>query len=126
MTRAEIIERWRSRLSDWKLVAAQVDGEKIAGLVLQDLTALEDDAEGELSLTEASAEGGISTRQLSRLIADGKLENVGRKNAPRVRRKDIPRKAAVASDGNATTLLSITRNAVASRIAARGRRKNGT
>lgn len=125
MTRAEIIERWRSRLADWKLVAAQVDGEKIAQMVLLDLTSLDDDAEATLSLTEASAEGGVSTRQLSRLIKDGKLKNLGRPGAPKVRRSDIPRKAAIANDRNTASLLSITRTAVASKVVTRGR-GNGT
>lgn len=124
MTRSEIIERWRTRLLDWKLVAAQVDGEKIAEMVIRDLTALDLDSDATLSLTEASAEGGISTRQLSRLIKNGKLENHGRPNAPRLRRGDIPRKAG--SVENKTNLLSITRNAVASKVVMRGGGKNGT
>lgn len=45
-----------------------------------------------LTLAEAARESGYSTDQLSRLIREGKLVNVGRKGAPRVRRGDLPKK----------------------------------
>ncbi len=45
-----------------------------------------------LTLTQAAYECGYSADHLRRLIRDGKLTNVGRRNAPRVRRGDLPRK----------------------------------
>jgi hypothetical protein len=131
VTRTEIIERWRSRLADWRLVGAQVNGEKLAEMVLSDLSQMSERHEdAELTLTEASAEGGMSTRQLARLIRSGALENVGRKNAPRVRRRDIPRKATarsgIAKSGNTSALsLQLARQAITSKARARGG-TNGT
>ena len=46
-----------------------------------------------LTLKEASAESGYSSDHLAKLIRQGKLPNAGRRNAPRLRRGDLPAKA---------------------------------
>jgi hypothetical protein len=51
-------------------------------------------AEETLNLREAALECGYSEDHLGRLIRGDKLLNVGRKNAPRVRRSDLPVKKA--------------------------------
>ena len=43
-----------------------------------------------LTLREAAAESGYSADHLGKLIRDGKLPNAGRRNAPRLRRQDLP------------------------------------
>ncbi len=45
-----------------------------------------------LSLAEAARESGYSKDGLARLVRERKIPNVGRKNAPRIRRRDLPRK----------------------------------
>lgn len=45
-----------------------------------------------VSLAEGSRLGGYSADHLQRLVASGKLENIGRKNRPRIRRIDVPTK----------------------------------
>ena len=51
--------------------------------------------EGELlTLQQAACLSGYSTDHLGRLIRQGTLRNLGRPRAPRVRRGDLPRKAA--------------------------------
>jgi hypothetical protein len=50
-------------------------------------------AEGEaeiLTLAEAAQESGYSGDHLRHLIADGTLDNAGRKGSPRIRRGDLP------------------------------------
>ena len=42
-----------------------------------------------LSLKAAALESGFSTKQISRWLKDGKIENVGTVTAPRVRRGDV-------------------------------------
>jgi hypothetical protein len=42
-----------------------------------------------ITLTEAAVETGYSTKQVSRWVKDGKLENVGTTHLPRVRRRDV-------------------------------------
>ncbi len=58
-----------------------------------ELEAYEADYENEiLTLDQAAAESGYSKDHLSLLITQGKLPNAGKKGAPRVRRRDLPRK----------------------------------
>ncbi|MDE2782526.1 MAG: hypothetical protein OXK77_06195 [Gemmatimonadota bacterium] len=45
------------------------------------------------SLVEASRESGYSADHLGRLVRDGKITNAGRPGAPRIARRDLPRKA---------------------------------
>ena len=44
------------------------------------------------SLTEAARESGYSREHLGRLVRDGKTPNAGRPGAPRIARRDLPRK----------------------------------
>jgi hypothetical protein len=46
-----------------------------------------------LSLTQAAAESGYSADYLGRLVKNGTIPNVGRPNAPRIQRANLPRKA---------------------------------
>ena len=46
----------------------------------------------ELTLKRAAMESGYSEAHLARLVADGTLENAGKKGSPRIRRGDLPRK----------------------------------
>lgn len=50
-----------------------------------------------LTLRQAAEESGYSEGHLQRLVAEGKIRNRGRKNRPRVRRGDLPKKVASAS-----------------------------
>lgn len=52
------------------------------------------DADTTLTLTEAAAESGYSTRRLRELLSDGTVPQAGRTGAPRIRRADLPRRAA--------------------------------
>ena len=45
------------------------------------------------SLVEAARESGYSADHLGRLVRDGKIPNAGRRGAPRIARRDLPRKA---------------------------------
>ena len=45
-----------------------------------------------LTVAGASREGGYSERQLRRMLQRGTVHNMGRPNAPRIRRSDLPRK----------------------------------
>ena len=46
------------------------------------------------SLVEASRESGYSADHLGRLVREGKIPNAGRPGAPRIARRNLPRKAA--------------------------------
>lgn len=45
-----------------------------------------------LTLAEASRLSGYSTAHLGRLVREGRLENLGNRNAPRIRTSDLPKK----------------------------------
>ena len=44
----------------------------------------------ELTLQEAAKESGYGADHLGRLVRDGKIQNAGRRNAPRILRSDLP------------------------------------
>ena len=43
-----------------------------------------------VSLAEAAALGGFSVDHIQRLVAKGRIANLGRKGKPRIRRDDVP------------------------------------
>lgn len=45
------------------------------------------------SLVEAARESGYTADHLGRLVRDGRIPNAGRPGAPRIARRDLPRKA---------------------------------
>src|SRR5438105_3726662 len=47
---------------------------------------------GSVTIKEAAALGGFSVDHIQRLVSSGRIDNVGRKGRPRVRRDDVPTK----------------------------------
>jgi hypothetical protein len=87
------LARWRERREDYHRLRASVDAAALIDEFLTDVDQVwrrHDDER--LTLNEASAESGYSVDHLGRLLRDGKLTNVGRPRAPRVRRGDLPRR----------------------------------
>jgi hypothetical protein len=131
MTREEILSRWEARLVEWAQLEVHVDGAAIAREVLADLREIASAHEtAELTLTAAANESGYSKRQLARMIVDGTLRNVGRPNAPRVLRQDLPRKLVAkpqpsAMANSSSSLLGIARHIVTAK-SRRGGGSNGT
>ncbi len=95
MTRKDFLVRWRSRRQEFQRVGALVEGAKLVDEVLADVEEflLGEDSDL-LTLTEAARESGYSADHLGRLVKAGAIPNSGRTNAPRIRRKDLPRKAS--------------------------------
>lgn len=97
---------WRERsllLKEW----AAADGaakawEQAAGELEECLARHEAET---LNLQEAAVECGFSADHLGRLVRLGRIPNAGRKNAPRIRRKDLPRKSGAAGPCSPQTLL---------------------
>jgi hypothetical protein len=93
----EVLARWRRRREEWTRLGVQVDGAKVAEEVLADLEALLAAARDvPLTLQEAARESGYSADHLGRLVRQGKIPNAGRPSAPRIRRRDLPRRARAA------------------------------
>jgi uncharacterized protein GlcG (DUF336 family) len=71
-----------------------------------------------LTLQAAARESGYTADHLGRLIRSARLENHGRANAPKVRRGDLPKKAAkrarLALQPGGAHMEALTREAIAS------------
>ena len=64
--------------------------------------ALDQEADTVLTLQDAAEISGYSADHLGRLVREGKLPNAGREGAPRIRVRDLPRKADGAASEVAT------------------------
>jgi hypothetical protein len=94
MTPSQLIARWQARRDEWRRLGAQVDGARLCEEVLADFATLAADGDDALlTLTEAARLSGYSREHLGRLVRAGTIENAGRPNAPRIRLRDLPRKA---------------------------------
>jgi hypothetical protein len=87
---------WRARAADLERFAPPAaEAFRVAA---DELDAELREAAGEaLTLSEAAEESGYAPRTLRQMVAEGKLPNAGRRNAPRVRRADLPRRPSKAS-----------------------------
>lgn len=87
----QILERWATRKNEWSRLRAQVDGSAVAAEVIADIEAQTFAKANEpLTLGIAAEESGYSTDHLSRLIREGRLNNLGRKGSPRIARGELP------------------------------------
>lgn len=121
-TLAVLEAKWQQRLSEWRALGVAVNGEKIAGEVLEDLHALSSEQNNvTMSPTEAAAITNYHPESIARLARTGKVPNYGTKHRPRVKVSELPRKAertvAKATSRAASSVAgSIALDAVAGRI----------
>ena len=104
MTLIELLSLWHTRQAEYEASSAMVDGTLVLKRMIRELeTAIAAGRSETLTLSQASVESGFSVEHLARQIRTGRLENAGRKGAPRVRRGDLPLKgramAATARSG---------------------------
>lgn len=87
----ELIRRWRHMADGARDLAPAVASayERVATELENEMGA---NAEQLLTLAQASRESGYTADHLGRLIRAARLANHGRRNAPRVRRGDVPAK----------------------------------
>lgn len=89
----ELATAWREEAIRLRDRYADERGARILAVVADELTDALNDIDSELlNLEQAAAESGYSADHLGRLIRQGKIPNAGRKNAPKIRRGDLPRK----------------------------------
>ena len=91
MGNRRLIEAWRDRAGHLRRYAPEV------AVAWEDAAAELEEYDREhaqtiLTRMQAAEESGYTPDHISRLIKDGKIENVGKKGAPRARRGDLPRK----------------------------------
>jgi hypothetical protein len=90
---ADLVTTWRTRaeqLGPYAPAAAHAYNEAAAELERE----LAMQAAETLSLRQAAEASGYSADYLGRKVRNGAIPNVGRPHAPRIRRADLPRKAA--------------------------------
>lgn len=96
----EILDRWRARRDELERLGASVNGAMLCEEAIRDLEAVLAGSGSEaLTLAEAAVRSGYSRDHLARLVRQGDLANVGRKHAPRVLARELPRKPKVAGAG---------------------------
>ena len=94
MKNTELLARWRARRADFARYGSLVDGSKLCDDFLSDLAAtLTAQDQETVTLSEAARRSGYTREHLGRLMAQGKIPNAGRSNAPRIRECDLPQKA---------------------------------
>ena len=85
--------KWSAEAKAMAHLGALVNGAALLGDILADFDqVIRGQAEEVLTLAQAAQESGYSTDHLRLLIRQAKIPNAGRRRAPRIRRRDIPRK----------------------------------
>lgn len=94
MTPSELPTAWRARAAELRRWAAAEGAACALEGVADELdAALRRERDECLTLTAASKVCGYTPDHLGRLIRGGAITNMGRENAPRIRRGDLPMKA---------------------------------
>jgi predicted DNA-binding transcriptional regulator AlpA len=95
----ELPERWRSDAE----VLRRCGHERTADLCDRHAQELERAVQAHemelITIGEAAAESGYSKSHLYTLLSEGSLSNAGTKGAPRVMRRDLPKKARPTNGG---------------------------
>jgi hypothetical protein len=93
MTVREVLTRWSQRREEYELAGALVDAAKLITQFVTDIeNAIRCEADNVLTLRGAAAKSGYSVDHLARMIREGRIANAGRRNAPRIREGDLPRR----------------------------------
>lgn len=74
-----------------------------------------------LNLQQAATESGYSASHLGRLVNEGKIPNAGRKNAPLIRRSDLPVKPGLRSHKSRPSIYESRNDRIARAIVSSGR-----
>ena len=111
-TLREMITSWSIRRDEMRRLKASVDGETICDQLLRDLEEVSTASGGAImTLSEAAKESGYTVEHLGRLIRSGKLQNAGRKGAPRVFMSDLPRRSRKSVAGATSTSYDLATDA---------------
>ena len=84
--------RWRTRAKLFRDHADESVARAYEACATELDDAFQEQDERLLDLQEAAQLSGYSADHLGRLVREGKIQNVGRTGAPRIRIKDLPRK----------------------------------
>lgn len=116
MSLQELSSRWREQASLLRQHRLERDAAWLEDRADELERALTESETELVSLAEAARISGYSADHLGRLVRDGKLANLGRPQAPRVRTRDLPRKAQLTRGGAALHLHDASRRQIATAI----------
>ena len=109
MCLSELVAKWSTRRDEYRRLGVLVDGAILCEEALADLQEVMETRSTEtLTLQQAARESGYSTDHLGRLVREGDIDNVGRPNAPRIRRADLPTKSGHLPQGKEPGHLTTT------------------
>ena len=84
---------WRKRAKALRRYASELPAVALERCADELEDTLRERDETTFSLVEAARESGYTATHLGRLVRDGRIPNAGRPGAPRIARRDLPRKA---------------------------------
>ena len=88
-----LAQRWREEALLLRRRAATLQAEVLESCAAElEACSKERDIEA-LTLSQAADESGFTYSALEKMVRRGAIANVGRRGAPRVRRRDLPRRA---------------------------------
>src|SRR5438128_326539 len=92
MTTTAILQKWQARVRDSAYLPSNY--QVLFREILDDLVEIASGSQNELlNLREAARQSGYSADHLGRKLKSGEIPNAGRPGAPRIRLRDLPRKA---------------------------------
>lgn len=89
---ADLISSWRVQSQELRAWGAESNAQTLERAADQLEAALQEQQDELLTLRQGAEVSGYSEDHLGRLVREGKLTNHGRRNAPRVRRGELPKK----------------------------------
>lgn len=119
---AALLDAWRNEVSELTDRYAQPALASITTNHIKELEkALRNDFDQPLTLREAAKVSGFTEDHIGRLVRQGKIANLGRTNAPRVRRGDLPTKVGASDllglrESSRTLTVSPTRTQIAQAV----------
>jgi hypothetical protein len=101
------VAKWSDEAESLRRLGAHVDGALLIDAILADLSVLDRAKATEaLTLEEAARESGYTSDHLGKLLRVGAIPNAGRKNAPRILRRHLPRKPSALREQRITSQLA--------------------
>ena len=117
------MQRWREHAVLLRQYRNDQQAELLEDRAAELETALQEQDDQLLNLTEAARISGYTADHLGKLVREGKITNYGRPNAPKVRRGDLPRKPTLPGAHANLQLVGASKRQVAQAICTSGERR---
>jgi hypothetical protein len=95
---ADLVSAWRESAATFERYGATAQATTLRECAAELVQAIEEADNEVLSLQQAASESGYASRTLRQMLAEDRLPNAGRKNAPAIRRRDLPKRARSGGD----------------------------